>query len=118
MKVRMKKDFTQQFEQDPLSGAHLLVEDAKSGSFLLIRSLDNHEKDDEYYREDYYYLPYTGLNQMQDSAIQLVKFLSQYNVALQSYRQLEKKVTLQYSFLDDTAGTKIEASLSMYWWTL
>lgn len=76
-----------------------------AGRFLLLCSVDNDEENNGY-SEEFYYVPCIELDESSDVALQLVRWLHSYGLALRSYRELVRQTIVHYSFVDDTSGTK------------
>lgn len=99
----MKRDFTQQFIKAEATKVYILAEHEASGKFLVFRSFDD-DRNDDYYSEDFYYLPSLDLFVQDNLTLRLAEYLYAQKLALNSYREIASETDVRFSFLDNTPG--------------
>ncbi len=96
----MNKNFTQDFQQ-PNTLAHLLIEEATSGQFVVFA----HKEDiEEYGAKDASRTLDLKLGEKSTIALQLTKLLMSRGFALNSFREVARETKVTFSFADDTPG--------------
>lgn len=96
----MKKNFSQQFRHTKPRLAYLLVE-LEPGKFVHQSFRDELELE--------YFNPFQlEIDKSQDEALQIAKFLYNYGLSLNSYREVARQTDVSFGLIDDTPGTKRE----------
>jgi hypothetical protein len=95
----MKKDFSQELEQDTAINVTLMVQDSVSGKFLLFTSIEEYE-------EDFCHVLSFKVDMSKNLSLQLARYLSENHLSLISYRELAKATNVSFSLIDGTPGTE------------
>lgn len=101
----MLKSFNQPLDREP-ANVLLLVEDEKTGEFLLLRPLD---ADDDYYHDGIHNPLHLRLAEHDDLALRLTEYLYSLGLLIITFRELARITSVAFSLADDTPGSQQDA---------
>lgn len=96
----MLKNFKQPLIREP-ANVFLLIEDEKTGEFLLLQPLD---VDDDYYYDDIYSPLHLSLAEHDDITLRLAEHLYSFGLLIICFRELARTTSVAFSLVDDTPG--------------